>query len=278
MKLLEKMAALEKSNQAFVLATVVKTAGSVPGKVGFKMLIGENKNTAGTVGGGELEQRVVSESLARLQNGESGLQEYILQEKDAGKKQAGEAEVVPMMCNGKVWIYYEVNKTNPPVYIFGGGHVGHALSHLLSNLGYYIILVDNRKEFADEHANPYARERILDDYVHYAAQFNPPKDAYAVIMTQGHAFDYHILKALYERKLPLKYIGVIASHSKSAGLIKNLEKDLGTDLNLSNLYTPVGLAIGGNTEYEIALSIVSEIQAVRFGKKAPHMRDEITKG
>ena len=94
-------------------------------------------------------------------------------------------------------------------------------------------------------------------------------------MTQGHNYDYEILKVLYKRKLTLRYIGVIASKSKSAGLIKKLKQDFGDNIDLSNLYTPIGLKIGGSTEKEIALSIASELQAIRHGEEVAHMRNFI---
>ncbi len=268
----DKLKELSGNNQSFVLAAVVKTSGSVPGKVGFKMIVEKDGRTTGTVGGGELEQRVIRECLSRLENGSSGLQEYVLREKESSAKKQGDAEIVPMMCNGKVWIYYDMAESRLPVYIFGGGHVGQALSFYLSRLNYRIILVDDREEFAGEKMNPYAHERVFTDYIKYAHEFQPQVGSLAVIMTEGHGYDYDILHAIYERRLPMKYVGVIASRSKSAGLIEKLKKDLDGKPDLSNLYTPIGLDIGGNTESEIALSIAAEIQAVCFGKTSPHLR------
>lgn len=272
MSILEQMSEMEKKNQPFAVAMVVKTSGSVPGKVGFKMLVDATGKSSGTVGGGELEQRVIAECLSRLNEGESGMQEYILREKPGDKAQAGEAEIVPMMCNGRVLIYYEVFRNRTPVYIFGGGHVGQALSAILANLGYHLVLVDNREDFVTGETNPHFHERHLAQYPDFAREFSPPPDSFVVIMTQGHSYDYETLREIWKRNLPLKYIGVIASKSKSAGLIKNLQRDFGGKIDLTRLYSPIGLDIGGNTESEIALSIAAEIQAVRFGKNARHLR------
>lgn len=272
MSILEQMSEMEKKNQPFAVAMVVKTSGSVPGKVGFKMLVDATGKSSGTVGGGELEQRVIAECLSRLNEGESGMQEYILREKPGDKAQAGEAEIVPMMCNGRVLIYYEVFRNRTPVYIFGGGHVGQALSAILANLGYHLVLVDNREDFVTGETNPHFHERHLAQYPDFAREFSPPPDSFVVIMTQGHSYDYETLREIWKRNLPLKYIGVIASKSKSAGLIKNLQRDFGGKIDLTRLYSPIGLDIGGNTESEIALSVAAEIQAVRFGKNARHLR------
>ncbi len=274
MDIYEKIMDLKHNNRPFAVATVIKTGGSVPGKTGFKMLVEADGQISGTVGGGEIEKRAADECLRRLAGGSSGVQDYILQEQVSGPEKKGGAEVVPMMCNGTVSIFYEIIKQHTPVYIFGGGHVGQALSYLLARLDYRTTIVDNREEFAGEARNPYAHQRVFSDYVPFAQEFSPSPEAFVIIMTQGHSYDYEILKTLYQRKLRLKYIGVIASRAKAAGLLKNLRKDFGEGVDISSFYAPVGLDIGGNTESEIALSIAAEMQTVQFAKNGPHLRDK----
>ena len=260
----KKIAELKEHNIPFVLTTVVDLKGSVPGKVGFKMIVESDGTTTGTVGGGALEQQVRTEALQRLAGGESGLKEYLLTE-DADKSQEN-VEVIAMSCSGRVQIYYEVHGALPTVYVFGGGHVGRALLYHLAPLGYHRVLIDNRPDFATKEVNPHASEWVHMEYADYARKMTPAPVSFVVILTQGHNFDYHILKALYERNLDLPYIGVISSRAKAAGLIRNLKKDFGEDVDLSPLHTPIGLDIGGSTAEEIALSITAEIQAVRYGK------------
>jgi len=268
--LFTKIADFEERNVPFVLTTVVDLKGSVPGKVGFKMLVESDGTTTGTVGGGELEQQVIRESLERLSGGESGIKEYLLTDKEV-EKQAG-IDVIPMSCSGKVQIYYEVHGALPTVYVFGGGHVGRALLYQLAPLGYHRVLIDNRADFATREVNPHASEWIYMEYEEYARQMKPVPTSFIVILTQGHHFDYHILKAIYERELDLPYIGVISSRAKAEGLISNLKRDFGEEVDLSRLHTHIGLDIGGSTAEEISLSIAAEIQAVRYGKNNGKIR------
>lgn len=256
---------LKQSNRPFVVATVVETNGSVPGKIGFKMIVESEKVIYGTVGGGAIELEAIKESLSRIVNGESGIKEYLLSDKVENNKE--NITVVPMSCSGKVWIYYEVHGTKPTVYVFGGGHVGQALLYYLAPLNYHLILIDNRAEFANKEKNPNAHEIIHADYIEYAKSFLPKEDSFVICMTVGHKYDYLITKTIFERKLNLKYIGVIASRSKATGLISELKKELGNDLDLLKLHTPIGLDIGGESASEIALSIAAEIQAIRFFKQ-----------
>ncbi len=262
MNIYEEILGLEKNNQPFVLATVVSVSGSVPGKIGFKMLIKKDASTIGTVGGGAIEAEVIKEGIKRLSSGESGTKEYLLSDNESLEN--NDITTIPMKCSGQVAIYYEVNNSLATIYIFGGGHVGHALLYYLMPLGYHTILVDNRIEFASKEKNPAAVECMNKEYEDFVNEFNPPENSFAVIVTHGHKYDYEILKKIYERKLNFRYIGVIASKSKASSMIHKLKEDLNNNINLSNLHTPIGLKIGGTTAEEIALSIAAEIQSIKY--------------
>lgn len=276
MKIYDILAKWEKENRSFVTATVVKAGGSVPGKVGFKLAVNGNDEIVGTVGGGAIEARAIEECRQRLLSGESGLAEYSLTPEPPAN-QSSETEHVSMMCTGKVTIYYEAVIARPTVYIFGGGHLGKALSALLKPLHYFCVLVDNRPEFANPTANPNFHQHFAEDYQQFSSQFQPPAGSFAVIMTHGHGYDYDVAYQLLKRKLPFKYIGIISSRTKAAKLLKQLKEALGNQADLSHVYAPVGLEIGGSTESEIALSIASEIQAIHYGKKQNHLRLEPSK-
>ncbi len=264
MKVFEKIVELIKQNKSFVFATIIKTDGSTPGKVGFRLIVESEKDTFGTVGGGEIEQEVIFESIRRLKSKESGIVEYLL----AGDSPVKESDikVLNMSCSGKCWIFYEVFGSKPIVYIFGGGHVGQALLKQLSFLNFYKILIDNRPEFANKDINPHADEIHCTDYVDFANSFNPPEDAFIIIMTHGHGYDFDIVEQIYARQLKVRYVGVIASKTKAQKL-KNKIMEIFEGVDLSNFHSPIGLDIGGESPQEIALSIAAEIQAELYNKR-----------
>lgn len=261
---------LKQKNQPFVVATIVKAEGSVPGKVGFKIVVQLENEFYGTVGGGAIEVEAIQESVERLKSGECGIKEYLLSKNP--KDVNGEVKTLPMNCSGRVWVYYEVHGSLSTLYLFGGGHVGNALLYYLKPLNFHSILIDNRPEYANIEKNPNANEIHLSDYIEFASTFKPKENSFAVIMTHGHNFDYLILQKLFERKLKFKYIGVIASKTKAANLVKDLKKEFskgsfgGDDLELNMLHSPIGLAIGGTTASEIALCIAAEMQSIKYGK------------
>ncbi|VEN73494.1 conserved hypothetical protein [Candidatus Desulfarcum epimagneticum] len=277
MDITEKIYRLWKKNEPFALATVVKTTGSAPGKTGFKMLVEKDGAAFGTVGGGFLEKDARKECLLRIRSGESGIKEYILDDKKDGVPTGPDQTLAPMICGGGVWIYFEVSRPPAHAVIFGAGHVGSALCRILAPLDYRVTLIDNRPEFADETRNPLVKT-VLADYREFAETLDTGPRSFAAVMTHGHEHDYEILMGLMKKKDPPAYIGVIASKAKSRAMIRKLKKDLGPGVDLSRLYTPIGLDIGGNSASEIALGIAAEMQATRYDKKNSHMRDAVKEG
>lgn len=264
MNIYEKILELKRNNVSFVVVTIVKSAGSTPGKPGFKLIVGEDGTSYGTVGGGAIENEAVCEAGRLLASTSANvLKEYILNKDE--NILTGDAKVVPMSCCGEVTLFYEVEKNASTIYIFGGGHVGQALTRMVADLKFNIVIIDNRKEILEK-SRGLKISSFFSEYQEYAETFNPNPDSYFVIVTYGHVFDYQILKTLYKRNLVKKYVGVIASRNKANEMIKNLKAEIANDIDLSLLHTPIGIKLGGDSAAEIALSIAAEIQSIRYGK------------
>ncbi|NMC56197.1 MAG: XdhC/CoxF family protein, partial [Eubacteriaceae bacterium] len=98
---------------------------------------------------------------------------------------------------------------------------------------------------------------------------------YIIIATYGHEYDYEVLDSLYKKPCNPAYIGLLSSKVKVEQTIGRFADRKGAQVNLKNLYTPAGLDIGGSTPDEIAVSIISQMQAVRYNKKGhKHLREE----
>ncbi len=258
----DKIKELQDSNSAFVLTTVVSSTGSSPGKECFKLILDSNGKTYGTVGGGAIELEIISQANKYLSAGKGGMVSYLLSKNSKPKNEI--EKVIPMMCGGRMQVFFEVFGKKQTVYIFGGGHIGQAIIPMLKQIGYLVILVDNRKEFIEKYENKSADVKICEDYIEYTSKFKPDSESMCLLLTHGHNYDYEILHQIYLRNISLKYVGVISSKAKAANLRKNLINNLGSNIDLSNLHAPTGLNIGGDSAAEIALSISAELQAVRY--------------
>ncbi len=247
-------------NEPFVLATVVRTMGSAPVRVGARMVV-TPEGLQGTVGGGALELEVERRAKAML----TGQQ--------PGQLVTLDLTALKMGCGGEVTLFLEPFNATRLLWIFGGGHIASALVPLAAQVGFHVTVVDNRAEFADRDRFPAAAEVIHSPYDE-AAQ-TVADDAYAVVITHAHTHDGEILEVLTSRTPPLPYIGMIGSKRKVATIVDQLTA-AGTPPG-PNLYAPIGLDIGGNSPHQIALAIAAELVAVNHDKTTlAHCRTEPT--
>ncbi len=264
-----------EENKPCVLVTITSLKGSTPGKTGFKMLVGREGRIAGTVGGGGVEFYSISKCAELIV---SGLKVYsetitIKESLDGGMEDKfevlGDGKIrLNALCGGEVSLLYEVFKPARNLYIFGAGHVGLALGRLAKISGYYVSYFDNRQDVvAALPDDAFNSKSVVDlNSLPLSGSLELDSDGFAVVVTYNHLNDLNVLEYLVKNHPQLRYIGMIGSRKKVADCISSIKKTFGPGLNFNNLYSPVGLDLGGETPSEIAVSILAEIQAVHYGK------------
>ena len=257
----EELLELQKAGGESVLVTVVEKEGSGPLPPGAKMLVHRDGRTTGTVGGGELERLATARAGDLLRARQSHLQRYALLDHH---RVAEEEEATGMVCGGKVTLFYEYISPGPHLYIFGGGHIGHALAYHLRTLPYYVTIIDDRPGIAQ--SLPAVARVLIADYETALDGEHVPEGSFFVIATPAHAADYLVLRRLIAGDWKPRYVGLLSSHTKATTFIRKLRQELGEKIDFSVLYTPVGLDLGGSSADEIAISVIAEIQAVRYGR------------
>jgi len=262
----ERILSLKRSGKAGVLVTVVERSGSVPADPGSKMLVTVRGEAFGTVGGGSLENHAIDRAKEILATRKSLLQRYSL---DSGKT-TDDTICLPMVCGGNATLFYEFIAATLSVFIFGAGHVGSALIRHLSGLGYEPTVIDSREDILDTVES--AHKVPVDSYTAVTEKISVPEGSFIVVATHTHEHDYQVLKCVYSAGWEPAYTGVVASKKKAKEIMDRLYGELGKVIETRNLFMPVGLDIGGRSVDEIAVSIVSEMQAVRYGKQVPHLR------
>jgi len=264
-----------------VLATVVDKWGSGPCRQGAAMLVLESGAALGTVGGGALEREVAA-AAAKLMGGTSCLlQEYRFagSERPAAPPGAlrtaasGNPIDVPMLCGGGVVLFYQALGGAGEVVIFGAGHVGRAAARHLEPMDLHVTLVDDRKPLPEPQEPGGLAVRHVESYAAAAADLQRLDGAYCLIATHTHEQDYQTLKAVIECEHRPIYIGVIASARKARHFLDRLGDESTAPIPREILYMPCGLDIGGPAPDEIAVSVIAEIQAHRYGRRSlRHMR------
>ena len=143
------------------------------------------------------------------------------------------------------------------VYIFGGGHVAQALVPALTAVNFRCTVLEDREDFCrSELFGGYAETKKIDNN-HVLDYVKINENDYVIIMTRGHKDDQLIESQVL--KTPARYIGVIGSRRKAAGVAANLKMMGFTDEDLSRITTPIGLAIKAETPAEIAVSITAQL-------------------
>ncbi|MGM0496825.1 MAG: XdhC family protein [Bacteroidota bacterium] len=266
----KKVWELRHSGQDGVLITVVKKEGEGPALAGNKMLVYEDGSSIGTVGGGNLEYLAVKKAKEVMQSGENALEQFNL------SKDEGEGRKTGMACGGKATLFFEALIQQKRVYIFGAGHIGKALFELLGKLDLNVTIVDDRQEMID--ALTQEGEKVHSSFSRYMDETNFSKDPYFLLATYQHKHDSTVLNKIFKLNIRTPYIGIVASTNTRAELIEDLKNEVGENPDLSNVYCPVGLDVGGtDNPWEIALSIAAEIQTIRYQKEAIHFRDKKNK-
>jgi len=243
---------LETSHQSAALCTVVKTTGSTPRHSTSKLLVYQDGHIIGTVGGGELENRVRKEALASLQDGQPRLLTYNMT--DPSRGDAG-------VCGGQVEVFVEPILPSPMVVVLGGGHVGKAVAHLAKWLAFRVAVSDDRPEFCTRESNPDADEFYPVLMAELPLHLNITRQTALILTTRGNNVDIAGLPALLESQAG--YIGVIGSRRRWSETVKSLNEAGISDEQLKRVHSPIGLGIGAETPEEIAVSIMAEILMLR---------------
>lgn len=280
-EVLEELQKRVNESKSSVLITIISSRGSSPGKPGFKMLIGEEGRLSGTIGGGGPEFYAIKRAKELMASGSNFVTETLILRESAAEngntniREDGKIEI-PSLCGGEVTLFYEVFSAANLLYIFGAGHVGQAVARMGKLLNYNVIILDNREDVLSELPLSYYNQKHYADFPKLASQAKAPFDintqGFALIVTHNHLNDMNVLHYLYKNYPGMKYIGLIGSVRKVKEAVSFVNKEMGGGLDFQNLYAPVGLDLGGNTPDEIALSILSEIQALKHGKETKHLR------
>ncbi|MGI9613046.1 MAG: XdhC family protein [Acidimicrobiales bacterium] len=248
--LAELLAAVER-REPVVFATVVDSKRSVPRRPGSKMLVYGDGRIAGTIGGGEMESRVVTEALDVLSTGRPRRLTYSLLDPATGD---------PGVCGGEVELYLEPHMPTSTIFVVGIGHVGQAVVELASWLGYRVVAWDDRSEVVESPIRQ-ADGSELTVVTGPMAEVvdSEPIDAHTrvVMVTRNVSLDVDLLPPLLASPAP--YIGLMGSERRWSTTRQKLA-DVGVSAEeLGRVHAPIGVEIAAETPSEIAVSIMAEV-------------------
>ena len=235
------------------LITVTETTGSSPSTPGQMIAVLPDGSSAGTVGGGATEHRIIQRAVEAI-NADEAVFSMSLDHSENG-----------MICGGSMKVFGNIIGNQLGLCIFGGGHISQCLAKIANLIGFYVVVVEDRKEFAENFENVRYITCTPDEYV----STDPAAFAdYAVICTRGHSTDDKALRYCLTKEL--KYIGMIGSKKKVAEIYDKLRNDGVAQSELDNVYAPIGLNIANAAPAEIAIAIMAEILLLKNNGTLKH--------
>jgi xanthine dehydrogenase accessory factor len=254
-KVMRRAAELLDAGESFALCTVVTARGSVPGKVGAKMIVRADGSQFGTVGGAGLEEKVKDLGRRAVAERKTLTQKFELAVSLVGSRPGA----LDSLCGGAVEILVEYMGAVPHVLICGGGHVGLEVARLCDQLEYVYSVLDDRAEFASRERFPTAREL----HVGRPEDFFPPEATgltrYSHVLLLGYSYKIDT-EALYQCVTRTGgFIGLICSRLKRREMFAKLRERGVPETALERVEAPLGVTIGAETPAEIAVSILGSI-------------------
>lgn len=245
----EELIKIRKQGLNVALCTVVNVKGSAPRSSGAKMLVYDDGKILGSVGGGDLERKVIENALKVIQKKKAELYKHDLLHQHG------------MCCGGVMEIFIEPILKKNKLYIFGSGHTGRALAEFSTKLDFEIALIDDRINELEL----CLADNINKIHLQHTSALNIlpfDENTYIVILTYNHQIDREILAYCIQKKFA--YLGMIGSIRK-VEMTKKIFKEggLSDDSMLEKIQMPIGLDIGAETPEEIAISILAEIIKVK---------------
>ena len=260
-----------------VIASVVQTSGSVPGKVGARLAVAESSDGFhGTIGGAGLELKVLNRCIEIL---EKHLEPFGEVQTFGLNKSAKGYEVQPLdsLCGGRVTVSIELIIPPPHVLMMGGGHCANSLAKTINSLNWHHSVTDSREEYCNVEAFPKASELIHSSVGQFLNKENHDSiNRFSDILLLGHDWSEDQQRLLGLLKMcqnsdsnldgkTFPRIGVIGSRSKWQSFCKAAIEDGVNSQLLEQVICPIGINIGAESPEEIAIAVTAQILSLSKG-------------
>ncbi|WP_022923992.1 XdhC family protein [Serinicoccus marinus] len=232
--------------------------------VGRRMVVRpEGRDTAGSLGSDRADAAVSDDARGMLAQGRTATLEY-----GPDGERRGEG----------MRVFVASYAPRPRMLVFGAIDFAAAVARVGTFLGYRVTVCDARPVFATASRFPEAEEVVV-SWPHRYVEEQVAAGALdertvACVLTHDPKFDVPLLEVLLGEDTPeLAYIGAMGSRRTHEDRLARLREVGVTDPQLERLRSPIGLDLGARTPEETAVSIASEMIALRWGGRGEPLRD-----
>ena len=260
-EVMDLVAQLKAAEEAFVLATVVRTVSVTAAKAGAKAVIRpDGRIVAGWIGGGCARGAVLKAAREALADGAPRM--VSVQPADLlaelGVNPGDSRDGIRFASNlcpsqGTMDIFVEPVLTHPALLILGASPVALSLATQARQLGYHVTLAAP----AADVAGSVDADLIVDGFM--PGDLNDTR-RFVVVSTQGKGDEAALRAAV---KIDAGFHAFVGSRRKMAALRGKLGAEGVAIEALDRIKAPAGLDLGAITPEEIAMSILAEITLER---------------
>jgi xanthine dehydrogenase accessory factor len=214
-----------------------------PPDAGAKLLLLDDGRRVGTLGDPALDEGAVTAARGPLATGVS---------RTVG---LGPAEAIRS--------FVEVHLPLPTLLVVGGSHVAMPLVTLARSLGFRTVVVDGRPRFATRERFPDVDELLIGIPSELVRRIPLRPTTALVLVAHDYKYDLPVLRHALSGEVG--YIGMLGSRRRGDAILRMLREEGVSEAALARIRVPIGLDLGGRTAPEIALAILAEIVASRYG-------------
>lgn len=260
-EVMDLVSRMQAAEQAFVLATVVRTVSVTAAKAGAKAIIRPDGTiVAGWIGGGCARGAVLKAAREALADGEPRMVSVRPDDMlaELGVRPGENRDGIRFASNlcpsqGTMDIFVEPVLPHPSLVIFGASPVAVSLAMQARQLGYHVTLAAPNSDLATV---PDA-DVLVDGFA--IGELHPAR-RFVVVSTQGKGDESALRAAI---GIDAVYHAFVGSRRKMAALHQKLVAGGIEAAQIDQVKAPAGLDLGAITPEEIAMSILAEITVER---------------
>lgn len=245
--IVEEAHKLMQASEPFAWVTIIGSEGSSARHLGASMIVTQDGRVFGTVGGAVAELQLIEQAVHAIKEGRPRTVKMPLP-----------------VCAGVITCFINVFQSLDTLILVGAGHVAQPMAKLAKMLGFRVVVMDDRPEYATRERFPEADQLIVDSWEKALGKAVIDENSFIIILTYAGEYDELALRKVINSKAA--YIGMIASQSKAKAILAKLQREKVPNDLLKRVITPIGLDVGAETPAEIAVSTMAQIISIR--KKA----------
>jgi xanthine dehydrogenase accessory factor len=170
-------------------------------------------------------------------------------------------------------VFIDVVAPRDRLIVVGAVHIGVCLCAMASAAGFAVTVIDPRERLNNRERFPDAAELLVgwpeDELPKVAIDGN----AYVAVLTHDEKFDDPSLE--FALRAEPRYVGAIGSKKTHAARSERLLAAGFSRERVASVHGPIGLDIGAQSPEEIAIAILAEMIATKYGHRGAALRDRI---